>query len=242
VEERQWKTPGDVIQSYKALEKLKGGPADKFVQLPPEDASEAELNDFYSKLGRPDDPKDYGLQEIEIPENSIDLREQFGEWAHRAGLNPTQAKALAETYTSFTAETLAELEKDFAITANADIQDLRREWGQSFEAKRQAGVMAAREFGVTQEQMKGLERSWGTRAMLEFFSTLGERIGELPGPVGDREAPDDPFVMSPERARYEIEQMRSDPETNKRYLAGDRDLLAKMTRLQKLANPEPAKE
>lgn len=239
IEERQWKNVGDVFNSYRALEKLKGAPADQFIQLPAEDATEAELNEFFSRLGRPDDPKEYGLQDIDIPEGSIDLREQFGEWAHRAGLTPQQAKALAEAHTGFTAAALEEMEKEFAITSNADIADLKREWGQSFEPKRQAGVMAAREFGVTSEQMEQLERAWGTRAMVEFFSSIGEKMGEMPGPSGDRVVEDDPFVMSPERAQFEINKIRMDPELSKLYAEGNREIFQRMTRLQKLANPEP---
>jgi hypothetical protein len=238
VEERAWKSPGDLLKSYKALEHLKGAPPDKIVALPSEDATEAELNQFYSRLGRPEDPSGYGLDEIDVPEGSIDLRGEFGEWAYKAGLNPKQARAIAEANNDFMAETIQDMERDFQIAVNADVKDLEREYGAGFGEAQTRGKVAARELGVTHDMLTSLERAWGTKAMFQLFESIGSKIGELPGPKGESEIGGDPFVISPERARFEIDKIRNDPVAVKQYLDGNRDLINKMTRLQKLANPD----
>jgi len=75
--------------------------ADKVV-LPGPDATEEDLNAFYTSLGRPADPKGYELampedfpEEVPVDEG---LLEAFQETAHKIGLQPAQARQLFDWY------------------------------------------------------------------------------------------------------------------------------------------------
>jgi len=61
VSNKGWKEPQDLLMSYRNLEKFAGG-AKNLLELPPEDASPEQLDAFYTKLGRPASPDEYGIR------------------------------------------------------------------------------------------------------------------------------------------------------------------------------------
>ena len=73
--------PGEVRRGAKNL-----------LELPPEDASPEALEAFYTKLGRPANPDDYGFK---VPRAAVpEMVEWFKTAAHKHGLNTKQAQSL----------------------------------------------------------------------------------------------------------------------------------------------------
>src|SRR5690606_8597707 len=91
VSNKGWKEPSDLLMSYRNLEKFAGG-AKNLLELPPEDASPEVLDAFYSKLGRPANPDEYGLQPPQG--GDPELTNWFKGTAHKLGLSAKQAQAL----------------------------------------------------------------------------------------------------------------------------------------------------
>lgn len=92
----KFKTPGDVLKSYRELQSMAGKP--KFdvptADTPPEQAAE-----FYKKLGVPETPDAYGLKpDAYRPEANNEANAEFvkafSQIAHEAKLTPTQAQAV----------------------------------------------------------------------------------------------------------------------------------------------------
>jgi len=61
VESKGWKTPDDALKSYSELEKSYSGR----VKMPTPESSAEEINAFYQKTGRPENPDGY---EVKVPE------------------------------------------------------------------------------------------------------------------------------------------------------------------------------
>jgi hypothetical protein len=72
VENKGFKDPAAVIDSYRNFEKLMGAPKERIIKLP-EKSDDPAWNDIYGRLGRPGDPKEYDLKAIPDP--------KFGEFS-----------------------------------------------------------------------------------------------------------------------------------------------------------------
>ena len=156
--------------------------ADKVV-LPGPDATEEELDAFYTSLGRPADPKGYELampedfpEEVPVDEG---LLEAFQETAHKIGLQPAQAKQLFDWYNE---QTKAAYEKSQTALANARTEAekfLRETWGDKYNENRERALKAVRTF-VNEEDIKKFdETGMGNLPWLvEAFARIGEAISE----------------------------------------------------------------
>lgn len=91
LEKHELKTPEALATKAYNLDKVVGGA----VKVPGKDATPEEVNDFYSKLGRPDEA---GKYEFAVPQDlpesvpyNADMAGSFKEFAHSIGLSQDQA-------------------------------------------------------------------------------------------------------------------------------------------------------
>ena len=229
-----FKDPGALAQSALNQEKLLGVPADQVVKLPkPEDV--AGWNAVYDKLGRPKEPKDYGLP---VPEG--DKGEFAGEaskWFHEAGLSGKQARTVAEKWNAHVAA---------AQKAHADAQAaveieqgkaLRAAWGPQFDANVKVVDAAAKSFGMTAEQLTALKAVMGPSAAMKFMHTIGSKLGvEGDFVIGDNK-PGGGNFNTPEGAQARIAALKQDKAWVTRFVAGDSEARAEMKKLHKAAFP-----
>ena len=156
--------------------------ADK-VALPGVDASEEEMTEFYTALGRPEGPDGY---ELPIPEEfpkeispDAKLIEGYQKAAHSAGLTPTQAKRLFDWYNESSVATL-ETTKANAEAARGEAENtLREKYGDKYNETVKNALVAARTFlgddGIEKLEKTGLGNApW----LVEAFAKVGEAIGE----------------------------------------------------------------
>jgi hypothetical protein len=114
-----------LAKSYAELNKMLGSR----VALPGENATEEELNRFYSKLGRPESPDKYDINR----ENETELFKSFRETAFKSGMTDKQVKEVYNLFDQYaktkTKELEAEnkkLEEDFTKEFGKDGENIKK--------------------------------------------------------------------------------------------------------------------
>ena len=155
------KDVGNLARSFVNAQKLIG--ADK---IPfPTNPTEEDLSNIYSRLGRPETPEGY---EFATDGNVIteDVAAKYAGVAHKLGLSPKQAAGILDYYKGSVGQTTEEMEQLAQEQAEQTTNELKREWGNSFESK----VAAAK--GII-EQFAGLD-------MLQMRLEDGTKVGNHP--------------------------------------------------------------
>lgn len=229
-----WQSPTDMLTSYRNLEKFAGG-SKSLVELPPDDAPPEKVAEFYDRLGRPKTPQDYGIAPPEGGDKA--LAEWFTKTAHDHGLSAKQAKGLFDQWQTMTGSRMQEMEAAQREVSEQGIASLKKEWGQQYEAQITAGRRAASALGYDEAKLTALESKMGTAEMLSLFATLGSKMGEPAFASNGRSGDAGGFGTSPAMAQQQLADLKLDKEFMARYQGGDKDALAKFTRLMNLAHP-----
>ena len=132
----------NLARSYVNAQRLIG--ADK-VPLPVNPTDE-DLDNIYSKLGRPETAEGY---EIGVDGNIIteDIAQSYADVAHKLRLTPDQASGILEYYKGMTnsaSEVSIEAETQ---QRNQTEMELRKEWGDNFDARIEDAGKIAQQFG-----------------------------------------------------------------------------------------------
>jgi len=116
--------------SYVNAQRLIG--ADK-VALP-KNPTEDDLNNIYTKLGKPEQPSGYQIKadgQI-LTEGDVNT---YTDIAHKLGLSKTQANGILDYYRSSIQQTTEAMSKDSEQQRQQIEQSLKAEWGADFDAK-----------------------------------------------------------------------------------------------------------
>jgi hypothetical protein len=215
-----------------------GAPPESLIRLPKEMTAEAS-REIYGRLGLPGEAADYKL---DLP----DGENKFGDWfkgaAHKAGLPNDLANAMAQEILGHSAALDAENAENAQLKAREEETALRKEWGNAYEQNHTVAKNAAREFGVTEEQLDALEGVLGFKGVHEFFHNLGTKIGESSfkggggsGGFGNQ--------MTPAAAQAALSELQMDQQWYAAFLdpsnPGHKEAVAKKTRLTAAAYPDP---
>jgi hypothetical protein len=230
VQNKGFKDPASVLESYVNLEKLIGA-KEKLIKLPDNMDDPAALKEIFGKLGLPEKSDEYGF---EIPKEPGDAQD-FVKWAkdafHESGLTKKQATTLAEKWTKFFTDAETNEATAYKSSIEAQQTSLKKEWGAAYEQKIAAGRSAASALGVTGEQVDALEKVMGFEATMKFMDRIGSKIME-PG-----FAPANPGSanghLTPEQALNRKTSLMADADFRKRYLNGDTGAREEMERLHK---------
>ena len=176
VSNKGWKEPSDLLMSYRNLEKFAGG-AKNLLELPPEDASPDALEAFYTKLGRPANPDEYGFK---VPEGgSPEMVEWFKSAAHKHGLNTKQAQSLFNEFNGMSGSMQEKFQAQMAQESEKAIGSLKQEWGQAYDQMIGAGRRAATALGYDAGKLSAIEDKLGTAEMLRLFLPEGSNEARL---------------------------------------------------------------
>lgn len=230
VSNKGWKEPTDLLTSYRNLEKFAGG-AKNLLELPPDNATPEQLEAFYNRLGRPEDPEKYGL---EAPQGADpELTNWFKGTAHKLGLTTKQAQALYSEWNGMSGSMQEKLQTQKAQEAETELKALRGEWGQAYDQMVGAGRRAVQALGLDAARLSAYEDKLGTGEMLKLFATLGSKMGEDSFEGGRSDAG---FGVTPAQARQEIADLKLDKSFMDNYLKGNPDAVGKMRRLMEAAH------
>lgn len=232
VTNKGWQSPTDLLNSYRNLEKFAGG-SKNLVELPGVDADEGKLGEFYNRLGRPADPNGY---EIKAPEGGDpEMTEWFKSTAHKLGLTSKQATELFGQYNQWATEKMTGVQQasqqQAAQAAERDINSLKQEWGQGYDAQIDMGRRAVAALGMDQAKLSEYEAKLGTGEMLKMFATLGSKLGEPSFADGGRSGGASGFGLTPAQAQQQIADLRTDKGFMDQYMSGNKEAVAKMQRL-----------
>ena len=100
----------------------------------PKNPTEDDLNNIYTKLGKPEQPSGY-----EIKADGQILTEEdvntYTDIAHKLGLSKTQANGILDYYRSSIQQTTEAMSKDAQQQKQQIEQNLKAEWGADYDAK-----------------------------------------------------------------------------------------------------------
>jgi hypothetical protein len=236
VQNKGFKDPTQVVESYQNLEKLMGAPKDRLLKLP-EKFDSPEMNEIYDKLGRPKDPTGYTFK---IPEGQK-ANTEFTGWAqsqfHKLGLTKAQGEQLAQAWNEYAVGDVQKQTEQYQSTLKSEDTALKKEWGAAYDQNIKACQKAAKEFGLNEENISKLEQALGYSATLKFMAKIGAKVGEDSFVTGDNGSGFQ-GALTPDRALAEIAELKKDAEFVRKYASGDREAYQKMERLHKFAFPE----
>lgn len=110
-----------------------------------------ERNEFYNKLGRPDEQSGYEFKSFEVDEMMQDYVngrvDSYKELSHSIGLSNAQAAAVHEWYMEGNAENAKTATEMSAATEKAGFDALKNEWGDAYDRHLNAAQNALAEFG-----------------------------------------------------------------------------------------------
>lgn len=226
IQNKGWQDAGSIIKSYRELEKFSGRDKSDFLELPK--GEDADYSAVWNKLGRPENPDGYELNdEQEIAKSA---REAF----YNAGLTKKQASQLQEWFEKYAidfdkanqekrAQELDERNKN-AIDA------LKKEWGADFDSNAELCKTAVRKYGITDEQLDAIGDIIGLEKVTKMFLDAAVRT-DADKPLtgyesGGKETPD--------QAKARIAELQADAEFMKKVANNDKEAVAEMVRLANL--------
>lgn len=234
VETKGFKDPASVLDSYRNLEKLMGAPRDKLLKIPETDDLDG-MNEFYNKLGRPKEAKEY---EFELPEGAAS--ESFTEWAkntfHAEGLTSDQAKGFMEKYGEFYESEMQAEQEQYEADVNTQKTKLTKEWGAAHEQNMMIARSAAKTLGMGTEQIDALERVLGYDGVMKMFHGVGTKTGEASFHDGDGGLAGG--ALTPGQAMAKIKELRRDKNFAQKLGEKDAKTVNEWNQLHVWANPE----
>lgn len=232
-----WKSPSDVVDSYRGAEKLIGAPQDRVLKLPEkfyDDAGKltAEGRAVREKIGAPKDAKDYNLLS---PKEGGDpkLLEHFRGVFHELGLPKGDAEKITGSWNQYMeSQSAAAKEARAQVVKDQDAQ-LAKDWGAAHEQNINIAKEAIRTMGLKTEQVTALEAALGRDNAAKLLHKFGTQVREAPYIGGSR--PDE--IATPLNAKNQINELKTDKSFGKLLESGDRDAKAKWDRLHQQAYP-----
>lgn len=232
VQTKGFKDPGQLVESYRQLERLRGVPQERLLTVPDNWDDTEQTSKLYSKLGRPDKPDGYGFK---TPEGQD---ESFTKWAeknfHDTGLTTSQATKLANKWNEFFSGNQKAALDAKIVNAEKQAADLKKEWGMAYGQNEKVAKLSASKLGVNKDTIDKIEDAIGYDATMKLFHKLGAGMGEGSFVTGDS-GNDGGSVLTPESARNQIENLKSDPGFVQKYQNGDIGARQKMENLHKMA-------
>lgn len=149
------KTLPDLAKSYVSAQKLIG--KDKIAIPDAKHATEADWLGVYQRLGAPTKVEDFkfklpdGVDEKEV---DADFLSKVKESAVKAGVAPWQFEKIFSAYHEIATERVKASESEFEATRNADIDNLKKEWGPAYENQIKKANVAFQEFLKPEERKR----------------------------------------------------------------------------------------
>jgi hypothetical protein len=231
IEAKGWQSSADLMKSYVNLEKSVG--ADKVV-LPKADSDLAEW-DGWEKLGTPKEAADYALAAPEgFDQYDQGLSDWFREAAHGAKLPAAMAQKLHDSFVERMMSTYTEQAESVQQQGETWEAELKKEFGTAFDERIAAARSAIREFGTPELQAALDGAGLGSNpALVKAFANIGMQLGT--GPQFKDAEGSGKFGTTPEMAREQIAEIRSNPALMDASHSEHKVLNEKLTKLTELA-------
>lgn len=165
-----------LASAYISAAKMIGG--DK-IPIPGKHASDADWENVFNKLGRPESPDKYDLKLPENLKQDTALVKSYSEAMHKAGILPKQAQSVMDWWTNLSQQRTSELQSQINTQLEQGQGKLKQEWGQAADQKFKQAVAAVREYGGDEFSKllsdTGLDKH---PVMLKVMAKVGENLKE----------------------------------------------------------------
>ena len=234
ISNKQFQNPGQLADAYRNLEKLRGVPAERLLQLP-EDMNTPEGRAIFERLGAPKTAAEYGLDKL-MPKEGGDPK--LAEWASEvfleAGIPRNAAEKIISKWNERGAASQNADKENYSAMLTQGEAALKKEWGAAYDQNVNLAKSGMRALELDGKEVDTLERIMGRERLFKKLSKIGAGVGES-GFVAGRPAADG--ALAPEQARAKIKELQGDPTWTRRYLKGESDAKSQMTKLQQMAYP-----
>lgn len=222
----------EAAKAHQAAQQYIGVKPEQLIRIPTDDNPES-WKGVWQRLGAPDSPDKYDFTAVKKADgNALDQVDTDFIRATAAKLNlPAAAAQALATELTARQETAA---RDAATSLAGRVAEqktaLRTQWAQNFESNEFVAKQAMAAFGLTPEQIAGVENSPNVASAMETWRQIGTRIGEdkyvqSGGGGGPRGA------ATLEEARAQKAELMADGDWSKRFLAGGAEEKRRMAQL-----------
>ena len=189
----------DIVKSYVNAQRMVG--ADK-VAIPAgkNDTPEA-WNEFYKRLGRPDDPDGYQLPKpAGFPEGleaNPDIEKVFKVISHKLGLTPKQAQELYGSFNQMQVTAFNRQQEDKGKAMEAATETLKKDWGAKYDEKLTIAQKVIDTYGGKAEEISAFKDKFGNDPVaIRILANLGGLISDGNFVKGDSPT----FLSTPQEA------------------------------------------
>lgn len=203
VETKGWKSPADVVDSYRNLEKLRGVPAERLLTLPEDVTKDGALDPVWAKLGRPEAADKYtnALGEAFADDTFKDAAAT----AHKLGLSDKQFAGMQEWLKGTTGQIEAK--------RTAEVDAAFNDWSAANPQAVQNVQRLTAAVGVTDAAMDAALKG-DKAALFDVLGKVAARMGE--GQVVQGEQAEG-FGLTASAAKAKIAQLMADSDFMKGY-------------------------
>lgn len=226
---KKYKNVTDLANAYKNAQKVIGGPK---IALPNANTSEAEWKEIYTKLGVPEKIEDYSVKFKDGTNIDAKFGADFKAMAHKLGVLPKQAQALAEWFSDANINATVEATKARDANFNKTVEGLKATWGNAFDMNVARANKVVQSVGGPEmvEHFKALGLGGDQKTMI-FLAKLGETLYKEDKLVGGN--PGGTPALTPAETKAEINKIMGDPKSP--YFLKDhpshKDVVAEVRRL-----------
>lgn len=175
VGDKGWKTPDDVLKSYKELEKQ----ASTKISIPKDEDADA-WNKLYAKLGKPETADKYDISVND--KDKADIQKLFFE----TNQTPKQAQALVAGFERLQQEKQKEYDAMIDAENKKQEESVIAEWGDDADKNTELMNRGAKLLGLDDDDLAAIKMTIAPRKYMEALKKLGEAISEDNLPVGDQ--------------------------------------------------------
>lgn len=196
-----------LAQSYLNAQKLIG--KDK-IPVPGPETSDEQWKEIFEKLGVPSDAKEYKVKFKDGVQLEEKFTEAFRDNAHKLGILPKQAQALADWFSDINLQSNDSYVKEAKASAEKNINALKQEWGAAYAAK-VARINKVLDDHGGMELKKEFDRMGlgAEPAVLKLLAQVGDKLYKEDKVVGDEGGVSSSYT--PAEARAEALKITSDP-------------------------------
>jgi hypothetical protein len=231
-QQRGWKDPDAVVQSFQNAEKLLGAPRDRLMVLPEGDDAAA-WDPVYTRLGRPESADKYDIA-LKGPYDDGFLTAAKTAF-HSNGLNGRQATGMAQWWESYIDGVVQAQDQATQQRFEEESAQLRHQWGEKYDEHNAAAEAAAKKLGLGEDDFKAIESALGPLKARTMMGVIASKVLDPSQDFGSKGQPTG-WRMTPESAGAQIKALEMDSDFMGKYLRGDRSALQRMSELQQIAS------
>jgi hypothetical protein len=229
----------EATKSYMGVQQHVGHPLDHIIKLPLKLDDEAGWKGVYSRLGVPNEAKDYDLSGVKFADGSdlpAALTTAIREGALAARVPKDHGATIAKAVAKAIDGERTEAQVAAQVKVDAERESLKKSWGQNFEYNKTKAMDGVRRLGFDPDTVNKIESIVGYEKIMEAFRRVG--VGTSEDSWKDSGGPTNQGPMTREAAIARTIELKADKAWVARYLDGGVVEKREMTNLNRIITPE----